>query len=135
MKLKEREWLVQQGLTKPGSRGRLSIAAKTALEKAKSEGMTFDLVGLPKADKIAKKHKPKTPRAALTIDMRSDKVRVESVAWGIDKSSKPGTHDLLIAFSHCAGCGKCISRCTHDAPLLPNWLGGGEALLIKPDNF
>lgn len=131
--MKEREWLIQQGLSKPGARGRLSAAAKAALEKAKAEGMTFDSAAPVKADKVVKKQKTKTTRPALTFDFSSDKVRDESVAWGIDKPSAPGAKSVLIAFSYCAGCGKCISRCTHDTPLLPDWLGGGEALLAKPD--
>jgi len=124
--MKEREWLVQRGLAIPGARGRFSREAKAALAKARADGIDIEsLTHVPTETTPIK-------RKSATI-IRSDVQRPETVAWAFDKATKVGTTDLIIAISSCASCSKSISRCTHDIPLLPSWLGGGEALLVKPE--
>lgn len=121
--MKEREWLAQQGLAILGARGKFSHKAKAALAKARADGIDIESLTVDEKAVDSKK----------VIKFTDDKFRTETVVWGIDKATGPGTTDLLIALSSCYGCNKTISRCSHDVPLLPSWLGGGEALLIKPN--
>lgn len=80
----EREYLVSKGLAKPG-RGRYSAEAKAELEKAKSEGMTFDKT----ASQIAKEERQSKPQrkvvAAVPKESRpsQDTYNAKAVrAWG-----------------------------------------------------
>lgn len=124
--MKEREWLSMQGLAIAGSRGRLSLKAKAALAKARADGIDIESMTY-----VTSESTPVKRRTATII--KSDVRREQTVAWALDKATKAGTTDLIIAISTCGGCNKSISRCTHDNPLLPSWLGGGEALLVKPE--
>ncbi len=137
--MKEREWLALRGLAKPGARGRLSLEAKQALAQARAEGI--DIESLPTPTEpieykpvIKVKTEPKEKKVSqvrvAAVQFDDTKRREETVAWAIDKGERS---DLLIALSSCYGCNKTISRCIHDTPLKPAWLGGGEALLIKPN--
>jgi len=124
--MKEREWLVQKGLAIPGARGRFSYEAKAALAKARADGIDIESLTYTPTEVTPIKRK------TATI-IKSVIQRTETIAWALDKGAKPGMTDLIIAISSCASCNKSISRCTHDNPLLPSWLGGGEALLVKPE--
>lgn len=82
----EREFLVKLGLANEG-RGRFSAEAREALNKAKSEGMTFDKT----AAEIAKEQraaKPKkvasaTPKVAREVRPSQDSYDAKAVrAWG-----------------------------------------------------
>jgi hypothetical protein len=123
--MKEREWLVQQGLAIAGARGRFSREAKAALAKARADGINIESLTYTPTEVTPVKHKSATIAKSVVQ-------RTETVAWALDKATKTGTTDLVIAISSCSGCNKSISRCTHAVPLLPSWLGGGEALLVKP---
>lgn len=125
--MKEREWLAMQGLAIAGARGKFSHKAKAALAKARADGIDIESMTYQSTDTPTVKKSTSKP-----VFITSKVQRTETVAWALDKSTKPGMTDLIIAISNCGGCSKSISRCTHDVPLLPSWLGGGEALLVKP---
>ncbi|AXG66288.1 DNA bridging protein [Streptomyces phage Annadreamy] len=60
----EREYLMSLGLAKEG-RGRYSKDARAALDKAKADGMTFDLTAAEKA-KLERQNKPKRERKVVS---------------------------------------------------------------------
>lgn len=129
----EREWLAMQGLAIAGARGKFSHKAKAALAKAYADGI--DIASLeyqPTAKTVTKQKTEPNVIKKISIIKPAEKVRDNDIMWAIDRGTKPGMSDLVIAITNCGGCGKTISRCTHDSPLLPNWLGGGVGLLIKP---
>jgi len=124
--MKEREWLAMQGLAIAGARGKFSHKAKAALAKARADGIDIESMEYQPTINTP------TVKKSAPVFVSSTTQRTQTVAWALDKGSKPGMSDLIIAISTCGGCNKSISRCTHDVPLLPSWLGGGEAMLVKP---
>lgn len=56
-----REWLAAKGLAKPGARGRFSLDAKAALNKAVSDGIEFS--DWPKVGSIPSAPRPKLAKA------------------------------------------------------------------------
>lgn len=106
--LKKRDWLIKQGLVKPGARGRLSKQANDAVDKALREGMQFSDVALDSTEHIT----TAKPLPEQTVQHKQDAV------WGIDRAGEP----IVIAFCHCAACGKSIRYCTHTTPVLPKWI-------------
>ncbi len=152
-KMRAREYLIEQGLSRKGSRGRISREAKEALVQAvENLGMVFDDLkienGTPVFTKIEKIIDPANPprrgrRPKNGVSKRNrvvkadatanqPKRRVEMTMWGIDKGKKPGQNDILIAFDTCANCSRGISYCGCSAPYLPGWIGGGPGLMVKP---
>lgn len=157
----EREYAHSLGLAKLG-RGKFSSEAKAAIAKAKAEGMEFRSTayvptGKPrgrKANPVSATHvitnlkttsesgevtdnvikqRPKVSEVkAPAPKAASARTREETVMHAISKGMCPGHSDLVITLDSCAGCGHSISRCTHNQPLLPKYLGGGEGLLIRP---
>jgi hypothetical protein len=117
-----REWLIEQGLVKPGSRGRLPRIAQEALDAALKDGKVFDV---PTVAPVIPKAVARIKQQAAAIEKRVEK-HAYSIVWGWDKVVK-----TAIAFDSCAGCGKPIKYCTHDLPVLPKWLDS-EASFIKP---
>lgn len=145
----KREWLAERGLAIPGARGKFSrdaIAAIAAEEKRCSD----ENIPLPWTEKEKpvpgkRGRKPKTSKGITQFEKsqgieeesvlkRQDynvivsppKRREETEAWVIDQNG------FLVGIMFCGGCQKSISRCTHDVPLAPAYLGGGVAMLEKP---
>lgn len=123
-----REYLIAKGLA--GPRGRLSYEAQAAIAKAINSGEKFSdyqqvsvRLDEPKVIKTKVVASPK-----ITVDPK----RTETVVWGIDKATKSGQSNTLIAFDTCGSCSRSIKYCQHDVPQLPQWLGGGNALMVKP---
>lgn len=122
-----RDYLVAKGLA--GKRGRLNPEAKRALAEAVSNGEQFsDLQPRSVKMPFEKKEKPK----AEIVTPQSVRNRDQTTVWAIDKSTKSGGRDTIIAFDTCAACSKSIQYCIHDIPQLPRWIGGGDALMTKP---
>lgn len=70
----KREWLVTQGLAKPG-RGKFSNAAKAALAKAEEEGMTFSDGAAPAPKATGEVKEAPKPAASETPFLTSDEYR------------------------------------------------------------
>lgn len=81
----EREWLISQGLAKAG-RGRYSKEARDALNKAKAEGMAFDLTQaeIAKLERVSKpKRVAKTVQTVKEVRPSQDTYDAKAVrAWG-----------------------------------------------------
>jgi hypothetical protein len=131
-----REYAISLGLAKPG-RGRLSREAHAAIEKAKTEGMTFDgdvkplKSSKPKSSKIPK-HRP----GGATIDEESGLVIYDINAEPDDapRNYKPRpNHPIVrdsvmkgftpegyaISFGVCYRCSEPVSRCACREGVLP----------------
>ena len=128
--MRSRDWLIKQGLAKKG-RGRLSLAAKEALAKAMSEGMQFDdirtAVAQPKEIVVARRKVQ-----AEIVETKPIRTRKESTIYVVDRASKVGQSDLIIAFDICYGCNKPIGYCTHAIPKVPKWISSEEIYFEKP---
>jgi len=124
--MKSRDYLVSLGLSKPKARGRLSFAAKEALQKALDDGMQFsDLVSnVQTITKVPTKQTAIVPVVAI-------KTRENKVVYGIDRGQTSAQKDLIVAFDSCAGCGKAISYCKHELPILPKWINS-NAYMERP---
>jgi len=141
----KREWLAEKGLAKAGARGKFSTEAVAAL-KAEEARCASENIPLPWVEAV--KHEPRRKKrnhGSLTAFERSQGVeevstkanynviasppkrREETEAWVIDQNG------FLVGIMFCGGCQKSISRCIHDTPLAPAYLGGGEAMLVKPN--
>lgn len=69
--MRRRDWLVQQGLAKPG-RGKFSNDAKAALAKAEAEGVVFDDTAPTKISTKAPTEKPTEKSAGGQSDRESE---------------------------------------------------------------
>lgn len=152
----EREYAHSLGLAKLG-RGKFSAEAKAAIAKAKAGGMefrstayvptgkprggrkpqarNFDIVEKSEGEVVVTepKARPKVSEVRASAPRgKIDKTREQTVMYAISKGIRPGQSDLIIALDTCFGCGRSISYCTHNVPLLPKYLGGGEGMLVKP---
>lgn len=107
--MKARDWLVKQGLAKPG-KGRMSAVAKTALEKAMSEGVVFSDYSRTAESSLVKVRIQAPPMQKL------EKQRDEKLIWAFDNDK------VWIAFDMCFGCGRAIPYCTHEIPKLPKFV-------------
>lgn len=124
--MRARDWLIRQGLAKPG-KGRMSKDAKKALEKAMSEGVVFS--DYKKAD-----HDVDPTNSSNLVKVRVqaaplqklEKQRDEKVIWAHDQGK------YWIAFDLCSGCNRAISFCTHEVPKLPHWVNS-KAYWSKSD--
>jgi len=127
--MKSRDWLITKGLTKPGSRGRLSRAAHAALQQAIAEGMQFDdyksptIAGKP----IVARSKPLAEE--LT---KAEPRREETKFWVIDRGVGQMQLDIVIGFSSCAACGKSVRYCTHDEPRPPKFVNADKIYFKRP---
>jgi hypothetical protein len=150
IKMTKREWLASLGLAIAGARGKFSRDAIAAL-KAEEERCAKEDIPLPwteivKPESKGKRGRKKQIKSGLTAYEKAHGVeedsstvntltraeivsapirREETTAWVNDNGT-------LIAIQYCGGCGRTISRCSHDVPIAPKWLGGGLAMLIKP---
>lgn len=80
----EREYLISLGLAKEG-RGRYSLEARSALEKAKADGMVFDLTAaeLAKQERLSKPKKEKVAVVKTETRPSSESYDPKAVrAWG-----------------------------------------------------
>lgn len=141
----KREWLAKQGLAKAGARGKFSTDAKNALAAEEARCIAED-IPLPWTEIVKPEPKRKkryslritefeksqgiteteTPVRKLPEKIVSTPVRrSETQAWVVD-------HGISVAIMYCGKCQKSISRCTHDIPYAPEYLGGGLASFEKP---
>jgi hypothetical protein len=156
--MKARDWLITQGLAKAG-RGKLSKAAHAALQKAVADGKTFEDYKDGKViranDNPSSSAKRKRNRKSVVVggaervdsdvhagthgqrkeshesfSLPAQTVNHDqSTVYGIDRN---GRSALLIAFGDCAKCMRAVRYCIHNVPQLPEWIGGGDALMTKP---
>lgn len=142
----KREWLAKQGLAIAGARGKFSTDAKNALTaeeaRCKAENIplpwteivkpepkrkkrTKGITAFEKAQGVEESETPpvrKLPEKIVSMPVR----RPETQAWVVDRG-------VRIAIMYCGKCQKSISRCTHDIPYAPEYLGGGLASFEKPE--
>lgn len=144
----KRDWLARQGLAIAGARGKFSRDAVAALE-AEEKRCADAKIPLPWIEKEKpvpgkRGRKPKQPKG-LTEFEKSQGVkeiepapkqvtiapnpvlRKETEAWVRDQNG------FLVGLMFCGKCQKSISRCIHDVPYAPEYLGGGLATLNKSE--
>lgn len=146
----KREWLTGLGLAIAGARGKFSRDAVAALkaeeDRCKKEDIPLPWIEPVRPESKGKRGRKKQTKSGLTAYEKAHGVeedsffpstltraeivsapirRKETTAWVNDDGT-------LIAIQYCGGCGKTISRCSHDVPIVPKWLGGGVAMLSKP---
>ena len=144
--MKAREFAISKGLAKPG-RGKLSAAAHAAIKEAIADGQTFEDYG---SNRVSNSVRPVTVQrnSKLGTNRQSNRTegqvedhrsvpfalpaqvvrRSQTTIYGIDRM---GNKNVLIAFDHCAKCMNAVIYCVHDTPQLPEWVGGGDALMEK----
>ena len=147
-----REYAASLGLAKLGVRGKLSRAAHEAINKAVSEGMVFSDAGgntnirsgnrnggvagtnnsKSGRTEVAGKAAQVSPPQKVTAQAIPEQTikHQQSTVWAVDDN---GRSAIVIALDSCASCMRSINYCLHDVPKLPNWLGGGDALMEKPN--
>ncbi len=134
----KREWLAAQGLAKAGARGKFSTEANAAL---KAEQARCEAANIPPPWTEVVKPEPKRKKR------NSGKVTAFEKSQGIEQTDAPvrkqpveivsvpkrreethayviDQHNFVVAIMYCGGCNKSISRCTHDMPIAPDYLGG-----------
>lgn len=144
----KREWLADKNLAIAGARGKFSRDAIAAIE-AEEKRCAAENIPLPWIEKekpVAGKRgrKPKQPKGLTQFEKSqgvketepapkqvtiapNPPLRKETEAWVIDQNG------FLVGLMFCGKCQKSISRCTHDVPYAPDYLGGGLATLNKAD--
>jgi len=149
----KREWLAERGLAIPGARGKFSRDANAALkaeeERCAKEGIPLPWTEIVKPESTGRRGRKPKVKIGLTAYEKAQGVtepenpivrkieraeiisppirRAETAAWVIDNGTR-------IALQFCSGCGRSISRCSHELPIAPKWLGGGVAMLERPEN-
>ncbi len=146
----KREWLAEKGLAKAGARGKFSTEANAALkaeeDRCKAENIPLPWVEAVKPIAGKRGRKPKVSRGITQFEKsqgveeeptlrRQDysvivsppKRREETHAYVVDKNN------FVVAIQFCGSCQKSISRCIHDVPFAPAYLGGGLASFVKPE--
>jgi hypothetical protein len=142
----KREWLAAKNLAIPGARGKFSREAVAAIaaEEARCKEKDIPLPWTEKEKPVAGRRgrKPKVTRGITEfekaqgiteiepIPKRAEIIsipvrRPETFAWVVDKG-------IVVAIQFCGKCQKSISRCTHDIPYAPDYLGGQLASFEKP---
>lgn len=143
----KREWLADLGLAIAGARGKFSTDAKNALA-AEEARCIAENIPLPWTEIVKPEPKRRkrvgskvtafeksqgvTESDAVLVRKLPEKIvstpvrREETVAWVVDKG-------IRVAIQFCGKCQKSISRCTHDIPYAPDFLGGGLASFEKPE--
>lgn len=144
----KREWLAEKGLAIPGARGKFSrdaVAAITAEEaRCKAEDIPLPWTEAIKPVPGKRGRKPKSPKGITQFEKSQGVEETEPAPKQVDIVSIPvrreETHayvidqnNFLVAIQFCGKCQKSISRCTHDVPYAPDYLGGGLASFEKPE--
>lgn len=146
MTMTKREWLASLGLAIAGARGKFSTDAKNALacEEARCLEENIPLPWTEKEKPVASRRgrKPKATRGITEFEKAQGVVEIEPApkraeiisipvrrpetsAWVVDKG-------MVIAIQFCGKCQRSISRCIHDIPYAPDYLGGELATFVKP---
>ena len=144
----KREWLAAQGLAKAGARGKFSTEANAALAKeearCKAENIPLPWTEVVKPVAGKRGRKPKAAKGITQfeksqgvedVELASKQVAIVSIpkrreethAWVVDKNG------FVVAIQFCGSCQKSISRCIHDVPFAPAYLGGELASFVKPE--
>lgn len=135
----KREWLAEKNLAIAGARGKFSTDAKNALiaeeARCKAENIPLPWVEIIKPEPKRKKRvkgitafeKSQGITDTATVERKNydviasvPKLREETHAYVIDQNN------FVVAIMYCGGCQKSISRCTHDMPIAPAYLGGKD---------
>ena len=144
----KRDWLAKQNLAIAGARGKFSreaVAAIEAEEKRCAEA-NIPLPWIEKEKPVPGKRgrKPKQPKGLTEFEKSqgvkeiepapkqvtiapNPVVRKETEAWVRDQNG------FLVGLMFCGKCQKSISRCSHEVPYAPDYLGGGLATLNKSE--
>jgi len=144
----KREWLAKQGLAIAGARGKFSRDAVAAVEseikRCAEANIPLPWIEKPKPVPGKRGRKPKV-RTTITQFEKSQGIkeiepapkqvtiapnpplRKEAEAWVKDQNG------FIVGLMFCGKCNKSISRCVHDAPYAPEYLGGGVATFNKAD--
>lgn len=144
----KREWLAEKGLAIAGARGKFSRDAVAAVE-AEIKRCADANIPLPWTEKSKpvpgkRGRKPKVSKGITQFEKSQGIKEVESApkqvtiapnpvrrketeAWVLDQNG------FLVGLMFCGKCQKSISRCIHDVPYAPEYLGGGLATLNKTE--
>jgi len=143
----KREWLADKNLAIPGAQGKFSRNAVAAVE-AEEKRCAAENIPLPWVENkkvvVKRGHKPKVPKGLTEFEKSQGVkeiepapkqvtivsvpvVREETEAWVLDQNG------FLVGLMFCGKCQKSISRCTHEIPYAPEYLGGGLATLNKAE--
>ncbi len=139
----KREWLAEKGLAKPNTRGKFSTEAKNALaeEEARCQAENIPLPWVEIVKPEPKRKRVKRSGEKVTAFEKSQGVTEESVVFErkqYDLIASPpkrreethayviDQHNFVVAIMYCGGCQKSISRCTHNMPIAPDYLGGKD---------
>lgn len=144
----KREWLAKQGLAIAGARGKFSRDAVAAVEaeikRCADANIPLPWTEKPKPVPGKRGRKPRV-RKNITEFEKSQGVkeiepapkqvtiapnpplRKETEAWVKDQNG------FIIGLMFCGKCQKSISRCIHDLPYAPDYLGGGIATFNKAE--
>ena len=144
----KRDWLAGKGLAIAGARGKFSrdaVAAIEAEEKRCSEA-NIPLPWIEKEKSVPGKRgrKPKQPKGLTEFEKSQGVKEIEPVPKQAVIAPNPVTrketeawvrdqNGFLVALMFCGKCQKSISRCTHDVPYAPEYLGGGLASFEKSE--
>ena len=147
----KREWLAEKGLAIAGARGKFSRDAVAAVEaeirRCAEANIPLPWTEKPKPVAGKRGRKPKK-RKGITQFEKSQGIeeveptvkrqdyniivsppirRKETEAWVKDQNG------FIVGLMFCGKCQKSISRCTHDVPFAPDYLGGGLATFDKTE--
>lgn len=144
----KREWLAAQGLAKAGARGKFSTEANAALKaeeaRCKAENIPLPWTEVVKPVAGKRGRKPKVSKGITQFEKSqgiedielapkqaaiapNPVIRKETEAWVRDQ------HGHVVGLMFCGKCQKSISRCIHDVPFAPDYLGGGMATFNKAE--
>lgn len=142
--MKAREYAISKGLAKPG-RGKLSAAAHACIKQAIVNGVEIE-------DYADGKVVRNEPAGCTRRTNRSDggslagKTTEAKEQAPTEIKSRPVTHDystiygvdirgrspIVIAFQYCSKCIVQVRYCSHEIPQLPEWIGGGNGMIVQP---
>lgn len=148
MTMTKRDWLASVGLAIAGARGKFSRDAVAAVEaeikRCADANIPLPWTEKPKPVPGKRGRKPKV-RTTITQFEKSQGIkeiepapkqvtiapnpplREETEAWVKDQNG------FIVGLMFCGKCQKSISRCVHDMPYAPEFLGGGLATFNKAD--
>lgn len=144
----KREWLAEKGLAIAGARGKFSRDAVAAVE-AEIKRCAEANIPLPWTEKpklVAGKRgrKPKKPKGITQFERSQGIEEIEPAPKKVSIAPNPplrkqteawvkDQNGFIVGLMFCGKCQKSISRCTHDLPYAPDYLGGGLATFNKAE--
>lgn len=132
-----REYAASLGLAKADGRGRLSREALAAIDKALAEGRSFS-----DCDSTGKRIKADVEENEFGVPKPEPRVYEKLPEWPVVHADLKeiyavnelnGGRQFVIALTDCGCHSRHVKYCPNDVPELPAYLGGGPAVLAKPN--